>query len=125
MNIKGITTNILPADLRTKAEAVKDVRRQTQNATDRDADGRQQQQGETPKRHLADSEFQEVLRKLEALPGVRDNNLSIQVVTQDDHRVIFIEDAAGNVVRRLSEADLWTLYFSSGRTTGQLFDKAA
>ena len=127
MNIKGVTNSILPVDIKARTEALAEVRRQTtQNAADRDADGKQQQQQqEAPNRHLRDEEFEEVLTKLKALPGIKDSSLTVKVVQHTDHRVIHIEDAEGQVVRRLSEADLWTLYFSNGRTTGQIFDKAA
>lgn len=127
MNIKGITNSILPVDLKARAEAVTEVRRQTtQNASDRDADGKQQQQDQqTPNRHLRDEEFEDVLKKIKALPGIKDSSLVVKIVMHADHRVIHIEDSDGQVVRRLSEADLWSLYFSNGRTTGQIFDKAA
>jgi hypothetical protein len=125
MNVKSVTTNILPIDLKTRAEAVKNVQRQTQSTTDRDADGKRQQDSETPQRHLKDEEFEEVLKRINALPGIKDSSLVVKAVQMDDHRVIYIEDLSGQIVRRLSEADLWSIYFSNGRMTGQLFDKAA
>jgi hypothetical protein len=125
MNVKSVTTNLLPIDAKTRAEAVKDVRRQTHSTADRDADGKRQQEQETPKRHLTEDEFDEVLKRINELPGIKDSHLVVKAVQMEDHRLIYIEDLSGQVVRRLSEADLWSIYFSSGRMTGQLFDKAA
>jgi hypothetical protein len=125
MNIKSVTSQILPNDQKVRTESVKDVRRQTQSSADRDANGKREQNSETPKRHLSQEEFEEVLQKIKALPGIKESSLVIKIVEMQDHRVIQIEDSQGQTVRRLSEADLWSMFFSNGRTTGQLFDKAA
>lgn len=95
-----------------------------QESTDRDADGRRQPPEEEVKRHLSDEEFQSAIKSLEKHPGLVANNLTIRVEQGDDFRVIFILDAQGNTVRRLSENQLWSVIQALDRKTGSLFDKA-
>lgn len=84
-------------------------RAETGNATDRDADGKQHEADDQPKRNLSAEEIQEAIRFLENLQGVKDNNLIVKLEDKDDVRVVYIEDAAGKVVRRLAESDLSTV----------------
>ncbi len=126
MNLKSLSSSITPVDITTRADAAADVRRSSaQSSADRDADGRQSRDDQKPKRPLTDDEFNEILAKIKELPGIKASNLTVKVVELHNEKWIHIEDASGQVVRRLSQSDLWSFYFSSGRTTGQLFDKAA
>jgi hypothetical protein len=121
MNIKGLASHpILPVDPKPRVEG--NVR--TQGSTDRDANGRREQQEPEIKRHLNQQEFDDALKALEAHPGLKANNLTIKVETKEDCRVILIIDPVGNIVRRLSESQLWSATRDKDRLTGKILDKA-
>ncbi len=122
MNIKGLTPTIAALDPRYRTEAKDNVR--LENNHERDADGKRQQGDAELKRHLSDTEFDECIKILEAIPAIVENQLIIRIETQGDSRVIFIEDLTGQVVRRLSEADLWLVTRDKERPTGRIFDRA-
>lgn len=96
----------------------------SQNTGDRDADGRRQHAEQEIKRHLTQQEFDDALKALGEHPGLKANNLSIKVEQKDDARVILIVDPAGQVVRRLSESQLWSASLAKDRPTGRILDKA-
>lgn len=122
MNIKSINSSpILPVDPKNKVEGGQ-VR--SHGATDRDADGRRQQAEPELKRHLKQEEFDEALKALSEHPGLKSNNLSVKVETKEDCRVILVIDGAGNVVRRLSENQLWLATRDKDRQTGKILDRA-
>lgn len=122
MNVKSLGPQIVQPPTVKKSEGT--TRTTLKESVDRDANGRQDQGQEEPKRHLKDEEFQEALQILKDLPGVKQSNLVVRVESRDDHRIIFIEDIKGHVVRRLSEADLWAVTRDKSKATGQIYDKA-
>lgn len=122
MNIKGFFTNPLPQV--TSSERTSEKMR-LQESADRDADGRRERNpGEEPKNHLTDEEFKQALDSLAKHPGIVANNLTIRVEQQDDYRVVFVEDKDGNIVRRLSESQLWASLIAHDKKTGTILDKA-
>lgn len=121
MNIKSVNTApILPVDPKQKVE--KNSR--AQSSTDRDADGRREQGQGEQKRHLNQQEFDDALKVLENLPGLKSNHLTLKVETQEDHRVVLIVAPDGKIVRRLSESQLWSATRDHDRKTGTILDKA-
>ncbi len=121
MNIKNvISTPILPIDSTKRIEG--GVR--TQKSTDRDANGQQQGQEQEKKEHLNQQEFDDALQALESHPGLKANNLTVQVNNLDGVRVILVLDPEGNTVRRLSEGQLWLATRDKDRQTGRILDKA-
>lgn len=123
MNIKGLNPSLAAAlDPRNRVEGRENVR--TRNSGDRDADGRRQNPEPEIKRHLSDPEFEAALETLKENQGIVAAGLNVRVEIRDDHRVIFIEDQAGTMVRRLSEADLWLVTRERNRAIGNILDKA-
>ena len=121
MNIKQISTHsVIPLEPKQKVEA----NSRTVEANDRDANGRQENQEKEPKRHLSEVEFQEALKILSEDAGLKANQLLIHVEQKDDCRVVIISDQSGQVVRRLSEAQLWASTRDKDRATGRILDKA-
>lgn len=121
MNIKGVTVNnVLPIEPKQRVEG----NTRAKASADRDADGKREQAGDEGKRHLSQQEFDESIKVLEELPGLKANNLSIKVETKDDCRTILIVDASGKVVRRLSESQLWLATRDRDKQTGRILDKA-
>lgn len=121
MNIKGFFVNPLP---QSKATEKVSGQLKMQESADRDADGRRQPQEEETKQHLSDEEFKHALESLEKHPGLIANNLTIKVEENGDQKVVFIEDSQGNVVRRLSERQLWSAIQALDRKSGSILDKA-
>ena len=121
MNIKGVISFPVPAvEPKNRVEG----RTRAQASTDRDADGRREQAEPGVKRHLSDEELADAIKVLEQHPGLKANNLTIKVEQKDDCRVILILDPQGQVVRRLSENQLWSATRDKDRTTGKFLDKA-
>jgi uncharacterized FlaG/YvyC family protein len=120
MNIKGIVSNLLPADLKSV-----DLRK-TRNTPDRDP--QQGGGGEAPpKNHkLTESELEEALKILRELPGVKLNNLQFRVERPNGRIVVFLEDPTGKVLRRMPDLELLQLVknHNPDRTRGQLLNKA-
>lgn len=96
----------------------------THASSDRDADGRQQQAEQEAKRHLNDDELADAIKAIEEMPGLKANNLKVKVEVKDDCRVILIVDGTGQIIRRLSEAQLWAASRDKDRATGKILDKA-
>lgn len=120
MNIKNIAPQaVLPIDSKKRVDA----NQRTQAGTDRDADGRRDTEPET-KRHLSQQEFDEALKVLAEMPGLKSNNLSIKVEVKADCRIVLIIDGKGQIVRRLSESQLWLATRDKDRQTGNILDKA-
>lgn len=123
MNIKGITPQIIPLDQRPKVDEARSVK--TQHSTERDADGRRQQEEEESRRNLTDEDFNQAIEKLKEHPGIKANQLLVRVDhPEPGRRVVYIEDVKGHIVRRLSEADLWRVTHDRDQTRGQIIDKA-
>src|ERR1044072_3676791 len=121
MNIKGLNSSpIAPVEPKKRVEG----NARTQNATDRDGNGRKEQGEPELKRHLNQQEFDDALKALGEMPGLKANNLTIKVETKEDCRIILILDPSGQVVRRLSEAQLWSATRDKDRQTGRILDKA-
>ena len=121
MNIKSLTPSpILPVDPKQRVEG----NARAKASTDRDGNGRQEQKEEESKRHLTQQEFDDAIKVLEQTPGLKSNNLSIKVEVDGDHRVVTIVAPDGQIVRRLSESQLWAATRDKDRQTGKFLDKA-
>lgn len=122
MNIKGLNPNLVHLDTRLRADGKDNVR--TQNSSERDANGRRQQEEAPIKRTLTEEEFAEALQALKDNPAVKNNNFQIRVANHEGLRVVYVEDLSGQVIRRLSMADLWLVTRLKDRPTGKILDKA-
>lgn len=121
MNIKSLSPSpILPVDPKQRVEG----NARAKASTDRDGNGRQEQKEEESKRHLTQQEFDDAIKVLEQTPGLKSNNLSIKVEVDGDHRVVTIVAPDGQIVRRLSESQLWSATRDKDRQTGKFLDKA-
>lgn len=121
MNIKNLSSApILPVDPKQRVEGNNRAR----SSGDRDGNGRQEQPEQESKRHLNQQEFDDAIKALQETPGLKSNHLTIKVEVNDDIRVVLIVAPDGSVVRRLSEAQLWTATRDKDRHTGKILDKA-
>lgn len=122
MDIKSVLRSSWPFNVQS-AEKV-DKRALTSGTADRDANGQSQQEQQKPKRNLSPEELQEAVAYLEALDGVKLNNLKVRLVTEGGINVVHIEDQSGKVVRRIPEAELSALTQNRQKKSGHLLNKA-
>ncbi len=97
-----------------------------EDATDRDANGKQDPQQQEQDHQFSDSEWKEAIEKLKKLPAVERNQLEVIAFEFDEKKFVKITSADGNILRRLTENEVWLTIsqVDSERPKGQLFDKA-
>lgn len=123
MDVKGLVRNIIPLAPQAAKEARKSVK--TDNATDRDPNGQSSQGGDQgPRRQFTQEELEEAVKRIEALPGFKDNGLRARLAQAEGVSVVYIEDAFGKVVRRIPEAELGALTAAQDKKSGHLLNKA-
>ncbi len=122
MDIKSVLRSSWPFNVQSAQKV--DKRALTAETADRDANGQSQQEQQKPKRNLSPEELQEAVAYLEALDGVKQNNLKVRLATADGVSVVYIEDQAGKVVRRIPEAELSVLTQNRQKKSGHLLNKA-
>ena len=123
MDVKGLVRNIIPLAPQAAKETRKSVK--TDNATDRDPNGQSSQGGDQgSRRQFTQEELEETVKRIEALPGFKDNGLRARLAQANGISVVYIEDALGKVVRRIPEAELGALADSQEKKSGHLLNKA-
>ena len=105
MNIKSLTPTVAAVDSATQTATTKEVKTQ-ESFRDRDGNGRKERENQPEGRRLSEEEFVEMLEYLKNLPGVKSSSLSLRVVDTNNMKVVIVEDAAGHIVRRISEIEL-------------------
>lgn len=121
MNIRSLSNSILPISSTTIKEANATIK--SHDATERDADGRDAQANEH--RECTDEEIEKILKNLREHPGIVANNLSVELVSQNEVRVILISDAEGQIIRRVVEKDFHQLLETIGQNNGRIISKTA
>ena len=102
MNIKSIANNLLPFDVK---KVVRNNR--TEASSDRDAEGkREEAPKKQPRRNLSEDELNAAIAYLKNLKGVKDNNLTVRLVRQNNVPVAIVEDHTGKIIRRIPETEL-------------------
>lgn len=125
MDIKGIVRNLTPFTATKAASETANTRQKTDANNDREGNGQAAANGEEQKRRrMTAEEFEEAVKYLESLAGVKDNNLKVRLETRDDVTVVYVEDRDGKVVRRIPESELWTLTSNRERKSGHLINRA-
>lgn len=126
MNIKSLSYNISPLDREAKSvgEAGKTVKSENTSA-DRDPNGKRERDQSDPnaKEFLNDEEMQKALEKLKNFPGVKENQLNVELIVKEISRFVVISDPLGNIVRRIPESELWPLIQDKGTQTGHLINR--
>jgi uncharacterized FlaG/YvyC family protein len=120
MDIKNVR-NILPQGIIAPAEVKS--RAKTDATSDRDGNGQSAGEEQKKRQHLTPEEIDEAIKKLSALPGVKDNGLIVRLESHDGIIVVYIEDREGKIVRRIPEADLGLLNFNSDKRSGHLLNR--
>jgi hypothetical protein len=126
MNIKGLGAVGLPNEVRLVDKVDRVVRSNKSN--DRDGNGKQefqQNNQEQPKPPMTPEQLETSLEHLRKLDAVKEHSWSIELeVLKDQTRFVLVKDNLGNLIRRIPEADLWTLS-TDKESRGQIFQKVA
>jgi len=127
MDIKNVMKGIIPIQLTVKDKVDRTIKSDSTDA-DRDAHGKMPSGGEQRQERepMSDEQMQKCLEHLRSLPGVKDHHFSVELVKEKDKRFVLIKEPGGKVVRRISEAELWTLQVvASEEKKGQILRKTA
>ncbi len=121
MDIKGFRKPIglEGVDPLRSAEATK-----TAASADRDPN---HQPGEQPAQQqeweMTDEEFNHTVEWLKTSPGIKDSHLEIKLDFVGAQKIVMIIDPKGEVIRRLTEADLCHFFLNKEKRSGHLFSK--
>lgn len=119
MNIRSLISQIIsPMDRMSPSDSVK-----AGTASDRDPDGRRERQ-EKPPRQLTETEIAKLKTHLDEIPGIKEGILKYSFSGEPGHRVLIIENAEGEPVRRFTELEFEALLQSQERPTGKILNRA-
>lgn len=129
MDVKGIVRNILPFGIAGSRDKLEVKRREKTESTanetgDKEGNGQAQSEGHDQRRNLSEAEIQEAIQILEALPGVKENGLTVKLTKSDGVPAVYIEDRNGKVVRRIPETELSQVLKTKEKKTGHLLNRA-
>lgn len=122
MNIKTFSTPIEPTQKANESGNIKNVK--TQASSDRDGDGRREQQQDPQKESFTEQELEELVKKIKTTPGFDQHNLKVIVKTDAAMPVIYVEDSDGNVIHRMTAKEAWSMEKKRDQT-GKLLNKSA
>ncbi len=129
MDIKNALNAILPPALKKAAPAEKAIK--AGNTTDRDANGQMgyDQQKQEHREPMTEEQLKKALEHLKALPAVKEHNLTVELTEIQGKRFVLLKEADGKILRKIPEAELWTLPVMSDsdptKKKGQLLRKTA
>ena len=125
MDIKNIMRTVLPSGLRGAEKVEKTIK--SESATDRDANGQMASGGDEQQHRepMSDEQFEKALEHLKNLSAVKDRNLYVEKHMSEGKRFVLLKDPTGKIIRRIPEAELWTLQVVKDSEKGQLLSKTA
>lgn len=121
MNIRSLSNVITPVTSTTVKEANATIK--SHDTTERDADGR-----ETPnnqQRECTDEEIEKIIKNLKEHPGIVANNLSVELTSENEVKLILIKSPDGQIIRRVTERDFYQLLETIGQNNGRIISKTA
>ncbi len=128
MDIKSALNAILPIQRRENTAVDRTIK--SGGATDRDANG-QMGYDQQKKRHrdpMTEDQLKKAIEALQALPAVKENNLTVEMAEHDGRKIILLKEPSGKLLRRITEEELWTLpemKDSDPHAKGQLLNRTA
>lgn len=123
MNIKGLT-HITTNDFKTIEKSDRSVKSDITH--DRDANGQQSfgegSRGQQEK--MSDEQAEKALEHLKNLPAFKEHKWTAELEKTEKGFIVVVSDNLGSIIRKIPEAELWTLPEQS-ETKGQLLKKTA
>ena len=127
MNIKGLIGAQIAPSIRPAEKVDRSIR--SDMTRDRDANGQQawdDGQGSEKREPMSEEQLKRAMEHLAQLPVVRENKWSVQLQTdREGVRSVVIKDNLGTLIRRIPEAELWSLPLESPEPKGHLFKRTA
>jgi hypothetical protein len=125
MNVKGLLGNQVPTSPIRAAEKV-DRSIHSDASHDRDANGQQAFGGQQEQGSMSDEQLKKAIEHLRQLAAVKEHKWSVDLVIENEKKFVLIKDVFGALIRRIPEADLWTLSIDDqGPQKGHLLKKTA
>lgn len=124
MDLKGIGKPVGPLPIQPRERVERSI--SSERTLDREGNG-QAAYGDGGEKHppMSEEQFQRALQHLRDLSVVKENNLEVVEQSSDGRRVVIIRETNGKIIRRIYEAELWTLQAVKDHDKGQLLSKAA
>lgn len=128
MDIKNALNAVLPIQSRVKDPVERTIK--SDNTTEREGHGQEQYQNPNQQQHrppMPEDEFKRAVKFLRELPAVQQHNLIIEIGEHYGRKVVVLKEQDGKVVRRIQEAELWTLQIMKEPDSkkGQLLRRSA
>ncbi|WP_413586339.1 hypothetical protein [Bdellovibrio sp. HCB274] len=123
MNIKGLIPNIQPSDVKAVDRTGRAI--QSDMAHDREANGQesyQQQQNEKPP--MTEEQLEASMDHLRKLSAFKEHRWTVELDVTEEGKFVLVKDNLGTLIRRIPEAELWTLP-SDDSPRGQLLKRSA
>jgi hypothetical protein len=129
MDIKNILGPILNPGVRNQKTQATEKTLKMGSTTDRDANGQMfQDRKEDQKPPMTREQLERAAEHIRELPGVKEHQLKVELVVQNDKNYILLTEPNGNVLRRIPEIELWSLPVinsTSPDKKGQILRKSA
>lgn len=123
MNIKGLNSLNIPAvPLKTEKTIKSD------STTDRDANGQYFHNKKKQQKAMTDEQFDQALDILNKKTFMLEMNWTAKKVVNDEIKYAEVTNTSGEVIRTISEFDMWDLFSDEGsveKNKGQLLKKIA
>lgn len=110
------------------AEKVETTSIHSDKTNDRDANGQQtfDQGSQERKPPMSEEQLQKAVAHLASLPTVKEHRWTVHLAAgENSEKVVVIKDNLGNVIRKIPEAELWSLPIDEPTTKGHLLKKSA
>jgi len=122
MNIRSVSN---PANVMGKENIDASKTIKSDGTDEREANGQQPFEDGESHRELTEEETEDVLEKIRAYDGIEKNGLLVKLDTASGQKIVTIEDAQGNVVKRFVERDLYFFLKNSSSDEIRLVNKSA
>lgn len=125
MNIRGQLPNIQIQNVRPVDRTGKAI--QSDTAHDRDANGQESYHQQNQQQHepMTEEQIEKALEHLRSLASFKEHHWTAELITeQSGSRFVLVKDNLGTLIRRIPEADLWTLP-TDDNPRGQLLKRSA
>ncbi len=123
MNIKGL----LGANISPQVKTVDRVDRtiKSDSSHDREANGQQTFDDRNKKQApMTEEQVKKIEAHMRDLPVVKEHHWTIVAHFEEDKKFILIKDNLGNLIRKIPEAELWSLELDDQLPRGHLLKKA-
>jgi hypothetical protein len=123
MNIKGLNSLNIPAVPMKTEKTIK-----SDSTTDRDANGQYFNNKKKKQQAMTEEQFDQALATLNKKSFMTEMNWTAKKVVNNEIKYAEVTNASGEVIRTISEFDMWDLFSDEGsveKNKGQLLKKIA